>query len=155
MVSLRKTELSDLEYLFKFQLDEVSNHQAAFTSKEYADKSAFIAKHTKLLNDPSVNNQTILFNENIVGSIAKFVMFGENEITYWIDRTYWSKGIATAALRQFIELEKVRPLFGRVAFDNYGSQKILEKCGFVKIGSDVGFANARQKEIEEFIFILS
>jgi len=41
-----------------------------------------------------------------------------------------------------------------VAFDNYGSQKVLEKCGFLKIGSDSGYANARQKEIEELIFKL-
>jgi RimJ/RimL family protein N-acetyltransferase len=42
-----------------------------------------------------------------------------------------------------------------VAFDNQGSQKVLEKCGFVKIGTDKGFANARQAEIEEYIYKLS
>ncbi|MEO8446420.1 MAG: GNAT family protein, partial [bacterium] len=39
--------------------------------------------------------------------------------------------------------------------DNLGSQKVLEKCGFVKIGTDKGFANARQAEVEEFIYKLS
>jgi len=51
-------------------------------------------------------------------------------------------------------LEINRPIFGRVAFDNYGSQKVLEKCGFIKVGKDKGSANARQKEIEEFIYKL-
>jgi [ribosomal protein S5]-alanine N-acetyltransferase len=54
-----------------------------------------------------------------------------------------------------LTIENTRPVFGRVAFDNFGSQKVLEKCGFVKIGTDKGFANARQTEIEEFIYRLA
>ena len=79
----------------------------------------------------------------------------EAEITYWIDRKFWGQGIATAALQNFLKIEKIRPIFGRVAFDNYGSQKVLEKSGFIKIGKDKGFANARQEEIEEYIYKLS
>ena len=63
-------------------------------------------------------------------------------------------GIAIKALKMFLSIEKTRPLFGQVEFDNIGSQKELEKCGFIKIGSDKGFANARQEEIEEFIYKL-
>jgi len=49
----------------------------------------------------------------------------------------------------------MRPIFGRTAFDNFASQKVLEKNGFVRIGKDKGFANARQAETEEFIYKLS
>ncbi|HEY4619198.1 MAG TPA: hypothetical protein VIH09_13485 [Flavobacterium sp.] len=35
-------------------------------------------------------------------------------------------------------MELTRPLYGRVAFDNFGSQKVLEKCAFMKIGTDKG-----------------
>lgn len=154
-ILLRKTEISDLEILFEIQLDTLANYLAAFTSKDCADKKAFIEKHTKLLTEPTVNNQTILLNKLVIGSIAKFVMFGDNEITYWIDRQYWGKGIATKALKDFLLLEVNRPIFGRVAFDNLASQKVLEKCGFKKVGSDKGFANARQTEIEEYIYKLT
>jgi RimJ/RimL family protein N-acetyltransferase len=51
-------------------------------------------------------------------------------------------------------MEQARPLGARVAFDNFGSQRVLEKNGFIRIGSDSGFANARQAEIEEFIYQL-
>lgn len=51
--------------------------------------------------------------------------------------------------------QHTKPIFGRVVFDNLGSQKVLEKCGFVKIVADKGFANARQTEIEEFIYKLT
>lgn len=154
-LQLRPTQFSDLDVLFQFQLDKEGGYLAAFMPKDHADKAAYKAKYTKLLSDPTVNNQTILMDNRIVGSIAKFVMEGDTEITYWIDRNYWGKGIATKALKLFLDLEKARPVFGRIAFDNVGSQKVLEKCGFVKIGSDKGFAHARQAEIEEYIYELT
>jgi len=153
-IKLRPTKVSDLDYLFQFQLDKEGGYLAAFMPKDPADKKAYLTKYTKLLDDPMVNNQTILADDIIVGSIAKFVIEGDAEITYWIDRNFWGQGIATKALKKFLAIETTRPLFGRVAFDNFGSQKVLEKSGFVKIGSDRGFANARQAEIEEFIYQL-
>ena len=154
-IKLRPTEISDLNNLFQFQLDKEGGYLAAFMPKDPTDKSAYINKQTKLLNDPTVNNQTIIFDNTIVGSIARFVMEGYTEITYWIDRKFWGHGIATTALNAFLKIELTRPIYGRVAFDNLGSQKVLEKCGFKKIGTDKGFANARQTEIEEFIYKLS
>ncbi|MGA9293319.1 MAG: GNAT family N-acetyltransferase [Ignavibacteriaceae bacterium] len=153
-IKLRKTVVDDLEFFFKFQLDKEANNLAAFTSKDPTDKSAYLIKYTKLLSDPTVNNQTIIFDNIIVGSIAKFEIDGEAEVTYWIDKNFWGKGIATKALEYLLTIENTRPIWGRVAFDNYGSQKVLEKCGFLKIGKDKDFANARQTEIEEFIYKL-
>jgi len=154
-ITLRPTTISDLDILFQFQLDKEGGYLAAFMPENHADKSAYIEKYTKLLANSSVNNQTIIQNNTIVGSIAKFVMEGDTEITYWIGKEFWGKGIATAALKEFLLIETSRPIFGRVAFDNFGSQKVLENCGFIKIGTDKGFANARQMEIEEFIYKLN
>ena len=154
-IILRKTDIDDLEFFFQFQLDKEASFLAAFTPEDQTDKTAYLTKHTKLLSDPTVNNQTILVDNVIVGSVAKFVMEGDAEITYWLDKKFWGQGIATKALKIFLTIETTRPIFGRVAFDNFGSQKVLEKCGFIKIGSDKGFANARQKETEEFIYKLN
>ncbi len=154
-LKLRQTEKSDLEFFFQFQLDKEANYLAAFTSKDPTDKEAYIEKYTKHLDDPTINMQTILVDETIAGSIAKFIMEGDTEITYWIGKKFWGKGIATMALKKFLSIEDNRPIFGRAAFDNIGSQKVLEKCGFVKTGTDKGFANARQAEIEEFIYKLA
>lgn len=154
-IILRPTEIADLDTLFEIQLDNEGGYLAAFMPNDHNNKLAYLDKFTKLLNDPTVNNQTIIIDNKIVGSIAKFVMFGDNELTYWIDKQYWGKGIATKALKHFLYIETTRPIFGRVAFDNFGSQKVLEKCGFLKIGSDKGFASARQTEIEEFIYKLT
>jgi len=162
-INLRPTKISDLDTLFQFQLDKEGGYLAAFMPKNHTDKLAYIDKYTKLLGDSTVNNQTIILDniiaiilDNIiVGSIAKFIMEDNAEITYWIDRKFWGQGIATKALKNFLDIETTRPIFGRVAFDNFGSQKVLEKCGFIKIGSDRGFANARKTEIEEYIYKLT
>jgi [ribosomal protein S5]-alanine N-acetyltransferase len=154
-IKIRPTIIEDLDTLFLFQLDKEGGYLAAFMPEDPSDKTAYINKYTKLLADPTVNNQTIILNDTIVGSIAKFVMNGDAELTYWIDRQFWGQGIATQALTLFLAIETNRPIFGRVAFDNFGSQKVLEKCHFVKVGADKGFANARQTEIEEFIYQLT
>jgi ribosomal-protein-alanine N-acetyltransferase len=154
-ITLTKTEKDDLDAFFLFQLDKEANFLAAFTQKDPSDKTAYIEKYSKFLSDPTINMQTIKLNDEIVGSIAKFVIEDDVEVTYWIDRKFWGQGIASTALKGLLMIEQSRPIFGRVAFDNYGSQKVLEKCGFVKIGTDNGFANARQEEVEEFIYKLS
>jgi RimJ/RimL family protein N-acetyltransferase len=154
-IILTATEKDDLNAFFQFQLDKEANYLAAFTSKDRNDKTAYLEKYSKHLADPTITMRTIKVNAVIVGSIAKFVMGNEAEITYWIDKKFWGQGIATIALNDFMKMEQTRPIYGHVAYDNYGSQKVLEKCGFVKVGADRGFANARQTEIEEYIYKLS
>jgi ribosomal-protein-alanine N-acetyltransferase len=154
-VTLRPTEPADLPFFFRFQLNQEAAYLAAFMPAELLTEAAYLEKYTRFLHDPTIHMQTILVAGIIVGSLAKFEIVGKAELTYWLDRACWGKGIATSALRQFLSLEPTRPLIGRVAFDNVGSQKVLEKNGFVKIGAATGFATARQAEIEEFSYQLS
>ncbi len=53
-----------------------------------------------------------------------------------------------------MEIVTERPLFARVAHDNIGSKRVLEKCGFQVVGKDVAFAQARQTDIDELILRL-
>jgi RimJ/RimL family protein N-acetyltransferase len=71
-----------------------------------------------------------------------------------IGKPYWGKGIATCALSAFLEHNKGRPLYARAAADNAASLRVLEKCGFVRIGTNRDFANARGQEIEEVLLKL-
>lgn len=153
-LQLKKTTESDLETLFLYQTDELSNHMAAFTSKNPNDKTAYMAQWTKIVKNPAINIQTIFVDEQLVGSVVHFDMFGETNVSYWIGRAFWGKGIATKALSLFLEMATKRPLHGRVVFDNIGSQRVLEKCGFIKIGTENEFANARNAKVDEYIYIL-
>lgn len=152
---LRPSIPADLEYFFQFQLNVQGQYLAAFMPKDPADKQAYMKKYRRLLEIPQINMQTILWDGQVVGSISKFETEGAAEITYWLDKPCWGKGIGSAALRQFLQLEKMRPLQARIAFDNIGSQRMLEKNGFIQTGTDTGFANARQTEIVELIYTLS
>jgi len=153
-IHIRPAVVEDLECLFEFQLDKEASYLAAFTPANQTDKAAWLVKHSNLLKDPGVNYYTILVDTLIAGSVSKFLMDGHPEITYWLDKRFWGQGIATKAVRLLLAIERVRPIFARVAFDNIGSQKVLEHSGFVRTGSDKGFANARQMEIEEYIYKL-
>lgn len=154
MIELIKTTHADLEALFEFQTNKDGIWMAAFTPENPTDKEFYMNKWTKIVANPEINMQTIRLENKIIGSVAHFDMMGETNISYWIDQPYWGKGLGTLALKMFVNNAVKRPLFARVAFDNFGSQRVLEKCGFKTIGKDKGFANARNREIEEFIYQL-
>jgi len=46
-------------------------------------------------------------------------------------------------LQSICKPQMKRPIFRHASFDNFGLQKFLEQCGFVKIGTAECFANAR------------
>ena len=48
--------------------------------------------------------------------------------------SFWGRGLATAALGEFLVELPDRPLHALVSTDNVGSIRVLEKCGFVEIG---------------------
>ncbi len=152
-LTLRQTIKDDLETLFRHQLDDEANRMAAFTPEDPSEKTAYMEKWAKIVDGGEVNMQTILVDSTIVGSVLHFDMGHETNVSYWIGRAYWGKGVASKALAQFIAAAK-RPLFAQVAFDNIGSQKVLARNGFVRIRKESGFANARGKEIEEFVYRL-
>jgi len=154
-IVLREVLMSDLPIFFDQQLDPEANWMAAFTRKDSADRDTFMAHWTTILEDEANTIRTILFNGSVAGSISSYVDEDEHlEVTYWIGKPYWGKGIATDALSAFLEHSKVRPLYARAAKDNIGSLRVLEKCGFTRIGEDKGFANARGEEVEEFLLRL-
>ena len=153
-VTLREVRDTDLPIFFEHQQDKDAVYMAAFTHKDPTDRTAFDAHWAKIRASESVINRTIEVDGRVAGHIASFDMFGDREITYWIGREYWGQGVATAALTRLLETETIRPLYGRAAKDNIGSIRVLEKCGFVLVGEDKGFANARQEEIAEVVLKL-
>ncbi len=151
---LRDVLETDLPIFFEQQRDAAALHMAAFTAKDPHNWETFRAHWAKIMADPTTINKTILFEGQIAGNVAKFIMFDEPSIAYGLGREYWGRGLATEALRQFLELVTTRPLFARAAKDNIGSLRVLQKCGFIITGEDKGFANARGEEIEEYILQL-
>lgn len=153
-IRLRDVLEDDLPLFFEFQLDAEANHMAAFTAKNPADQAAFQAHWTKILNDETVTVKSIILGREVIGHVACFQQFEETEVTYWLGRAYWGKGLATQALNLFLSEVIKRPLFARAVKDNIASIRVLVKCGFHICGEDKGFANARNEEVEEYILRL-
>ena len=70
----------------------------------------------------------------MAGTIGCFSIDDETEVTYWIDRALWGRGIASAALQGLLSMTVERPLVARAASDNAASLRVLEKAGFRRTG---------------------
>ncbi|GGC77477.1 GNAT family N-acetyltransferase [Undibacterium terreum] len=154
-IQLRDVIASDLPVFFRNQLDADANHMAAFTAKDPADRDAFDHHWAKIIADSSIPIQTITLGNEVIGHVLSYELAGATEVSYWISKEYWGRGLATQAMRAFLQLQTVRPLHARAAKDNIASLRVLEKCGFVITGVDRGYANARGAEIEEFVLQLN
>ena len=153
--SLRPVLETDLPAFFTFQLDPEANAMAAFTAKDPTNQEAFLAHWHRILSDPTTIHRTIVVNGQVAGSVSSYEEAGHPEVTYWLGKRYWGQGLATRALTEFLaQINLTRPIYARAAKDNIGSLRVLEKCGFKIIGEDSGFANARGKEVEEFLLCL-
>ncbi|MET9257034.1 GNAT family N-acetyltransferase [Streptomyces sp. NPDC003717] len=155
LITLREVHDSDLPVFFRQLNDPVALHMAAFTPEDPADWDAFAAHWARIRADGGVVNRTVLADGDVVGSAAVYGEPGEREVTYWVDRAYWGRGVATAALRGLLAEVPERPLYARAAADNAGSLRVLAKCGFEVSAADRGFAPARGAEIDEVVLHLT
>ena len=130
-VTLRGTEDSDRPILFEHQRDPEANEMAAFPPR---DEQAF-AEHWERVkaNDDGIQ-RTIVVDGEVAGHIVSWIDERDRMVGYWLGREFWGRGIATEALRQFVDVVEERPLTASVAEHNVASLRVLEKCGFVPVG---------------------
>ena len=73
-----------------------------------------------------------------LGGARVFSSAPVTEVGYWFGRAAWGKGYGTELLRALVracfEHSPIRELVAQTAADNKGSQRILEKAGFVHEG---------------------
>ena len=151
VIALRPVADADLDALFDQMRDPESVWMAAFTAGDPDDRTAFDAHMAKVRSPAGNTLHAITCDGQFVGTVASFDFDGETDVTYWIDRAAWGRGIATRALELLMELVPTRPLHARAASDNVGSLRVLQKSGFKIIGTENSFAPGRKSEIEETI----
>jgi len=90
---------------------------------------------TRILGDPTVLVQAITVDGELAGNVVSWWDEQRRFIGYWLGREFWGRGVGTAALTRYLQLEKVRPLYADPFAGNTGSVRLLEKCGFQRAGT--------------------
>lgn len=153
-ITLRDVRDSDVPVFWTQISDERAQHMAAVTYGYHYNRAAFDAHWDRVRSDPAVIVRTVLADGEVAGHAAVFGPPGEREVTYWVDRAYWGRGVATATLAALVGLERSRPLHAHAASDNAGSIRVLQKCGFAITGRGRIFARARGQEVDEVALTL-
>jgi RimJ/RimL family protein N-acetyltransferase len=141
---LREVVDSDLDAFFVHQREPEANRMAAFPAR---DREAFDAHWRRLLADDSLTKKTIAYEGEVAGNVGCWEQEGRRLVGYWIGREFWGKGLATRALQELTGEVTQRPLHAWVATSNVASIRVLEKCGFVRVGS-------QENDVEELLFEL-
>lgn len=149
-IRLRPVAASDLDTFFEHQRDPVALRVGTLTSR---DRAEFDAHWARILADPVGILRTVESEGAVVGYVGSFVREGLREVAYWYGREHWGKGIATAALREFLAEVHERPLFARVTVDHTASRRVLEKVGFF-IEARESTVESSGDQVEEFLLRL-
>jgi RimJ/RimL family protein N-acetyltransferase len=132
-VSLRAVADDDLAIFYEHQRDPEGVAMAGVPSR---DEEAFFAHWEKIRAEPTNYLRTIEVDGAVAGNVVSWQGEEGRLVGYWVGREHWGKGIATAALNAFLDEISERPLVAFVHAENAGSIRVLEKCGFVRVGTD-------------------
>lgn len=150
-VRLRTVEDQDLDVFFEHQADPEATAMAAFPAR---DRDHFTEHWAKIRADDTTIQRTIVADGAVAGNIGSWEQDGQHLLGYWIGREHWGRGVATAALAQFVGQVTARPLYAHVAVHNIGSIRVLEKCAFRRDRVQEAKAPAPDDGVEELIFVL-
>ena len=153
-IDLRPFDDDDLDAVFEMMRDREAVEMAAFTASDPDDRAAFDAWIARQRADDDVLCLVVTEDGGFAGTAAAFTVDGDREVSYWIARHAWGRGVATAALRLLISHEPVRPLFARSAARNAASIAVLRKVGFTELSRNIDFAPGIGRDTEEIVFTL-
>ena len=139
---LRPIGIDDIDAVFKYRSDSVTNKYQGWIPKTKAEVKEFIGKVSPAINIPGTWFQfIILHNESntVIGDIG--IHFSDNdnneaEIGFTLDKSFQGKGYATEALKQVIsflfnDLNKDK-IIASIDPRNIKSINLVEKTGFKK-----------------------
>jgi RimJ/RimL family protein N-acetyltransferase len=151
-VELRSVTDADIEVFYEQQLDAEARRVAVFPLR---DHDTFTTHwRDRILANEDNYAWTIDADGQVAGHMLCFPRDGKREVGYWLGRDYWGRGIATAALAAMLREVRERPLYAYVVRSNVGSIRVLEKCGFRTIGSELHVDEQTGEEIDEVLLEL-
>lgn len=143
-LELRAYTLEDAQSLATLANDyEVSKYLRDFFPYPYLESDAisFLNRVTKLPKTSGIEF-AITVDDEFAGAIgitfATDIYRKTGEIGYWLGRPFWNRGIISKAIEMIIahtfENYPIHKISAEVFDTNLGSQKVLEKNGFILEG---------------------
>jgi RimJ/RimL family protein N-acetyltransferase len=154
-ISLRPTQAADLPFLLALEQDPLALAQAGLRPRSPA---AFAARWAEILADPAaagVVPRVVLCAGAPVGAVNISPDDGRPSLGYWIARSHWGRGIATAAVGLLLAAVPQRPLYASAAAHNRASLRVLATHGFVVTGREHQPETARTLARETVRLVLS
>jgi len=146
---IRDVVEADIPIFFEHQRDPEARRMAVFPER---DRETFEAHWRTILADDTLIKKTILCEGEVAGNIGAFERDGKRLVGYWIGREFWGRGLATKALAELLTEITERPIHAYVATSNIGSVRVLEKCGFTLVGTEVH--HEALGDVEEALYVL-
>ncbi len=138
-ITIRPTLKQDLGAIYSMHVDPEACVMAGVKPRT---REAFDATWDSSFADPRVIPRTIVMSRNgaaeIVGGVSLFQSECVDMVGYSVARRHWGEGIATRALRLFLDEVRQRPLRADALANNTGSIRVLERCGFRFMGTHKG-----------------
>ena len=135
MIALRPVVEADVQTFYAHQSDPEAAAMVVWTPR---DPAAHAAHWARIMADPDALLRTVLVDGVVAGNVVSWTHDGRRFVGYWFDRAYWGRGVGTAAVRAFLDVERHRPLYADPFESNAGSVALLRKCGFVETGRATG-----------------
>jgi [ribosomal protein S5]-alanine N-acetyltransferase len=137
--SVRPWTINDLNSLVKYanNFNIAKNVMDVFPHPYSIDDGKFFIELTSKNSPPDI--LAIEVNGEAAGAIGlhqqKDIYRKNAELGYWLAEPYWGKGIVTGAIKQMVDYGfknwDITRIYARPFGDNIGSQRALEKAGFV------------------------
>lgn len=153
-IELRDLDDDDLDAVFEMLRDPAAVEMAAFTRADVSDRTSFDEWIEPRRAAPDVSLHVVTERGGFAGIVAAFPVEGDREVTCWLARHAWGRGVATQALRLLLSREPIRPLFARVAAHNAAAIAVLRRCDFTEVSRDESFAPRLGRDVEEVVYTL-
>ncbi len=136
-LTLRRFRLDDAPEVARLVGDESVSRWTANIPHPYTEQDA-----RDWIRATGENSARTPFAVELDGRLVACVSFWPREpegveVAYWVGREFWGKGVASRALAMMLaggEFPQGEDVYARVMIGNTGSEKVLEKCGFVFLG---------------------
>lgn len=140
---IRPISVLDADDMFEYAKTPYVGPQAGWEPHPSIDYTISIIKNMQIVKSPNdLGNWAIIYRENgkMIGTIElyNYIPYFKAELGYALNPKYWGNGLVPEAAKEVIaygfEYLHLKRIEVGVFLDNYQSQKVCEKLGFIKEG---------------------